>query len=292
MWVLYALLSAIFIATTDPIAKKVLTKTGDEYVVGWSCLLLSVPFLAIYYFSNRIAPVSPELIRIMVFYVLPFEVFAAFLYYRALKLTDISLSVPFLALTPIFVLLTGFLILGERVSLIGIAGIALIAIGVYSINIKAAKDGLLGPVKAILANKGSLYMALVSVIFSVTAVLSKKVMLLSSPQSAPLIYNLSISLALAPIVIYRLKKGTSVVGKGRAIILSYVALGLLSALSSICFFKAMSMTSAVYAVSIKRLSLLMSVGYGWLFFRERDVRIRLASTLCMVLGVAIILMSR
>ena len=292
MWVLYALLSAFFIATTDPIAKKVLLKTGDEYVVGWSCFLLSTPFLAIYCFSNKIVPVSPELIRIMVFYVLPFEVFAAFLYYRALKLTDISLSVPFLALTPVFVLLTGFLILDERVSPAGIAGIALITVGVYSINIKEAKGGLLGPIKAILANKGSLYMALVSVIFSVTAVLSKKVMLLSSPQSAPLIYNLSISLALAPIVIYRLKKGTSVVGKERAIILSYAALGLLSALSSIFFFKAMSMTSAVYAVSIKRLSLLMSVGYGWLFFRERDIHIRLASTLSMVLGVALILMSR
>lgn len=291
MWVLYALLSAFFIATTDPIAKKVLLKTGDEYLVGWSCLLLSTPFLALYYFSNRIAPVSPELVRIIVFYVLPFEFFAAFLYYRALKLTDISLSVPFLALTPIFVLLTGFLILGERVSRVGIAGIALIAIGVYSINIKEAKGGLLRPIKAIFANKGSLYMVLVSVIFSVTAAFSKKVMLLSSPQSAPLIYNLSISLALAPFVIYRLKRGTSVVGKDRGIILSYAALGLLSALSSIFFFKAISTTSAVYAVSIKRLSLLMSVGYGWLFFGERDVRIRLASTLCMILGIALILIS-
>jgi len=291
VWALYAFLSAFFIATTDPIAKKVLLKTGDEYVVGWSCLLLSTPFLALYYFSNKITPVSPELIRIMVFYVLPFEVFATFLYYRALKLTDISLSVPFLALTPIFVLLTGFLILGERVSHTGIAGIALITIGVYSINIKEIKGGLLGPIKAVLENKGSLYMVLVSVIFSVTAALSKKVMLLSSPQSAPLIYNLSISLALAPFVIYRLKKGASVVGKERGIILSYIALGLLSALSSIFFFKAISMSSAVYAVSIKRLSLLMSVGYGWLFFRERDIHIRLASTLCMVLGVALILTS-
>jgi drug/metabolite transporter (DMT)-like permease len=291
VWAIYALLSAIFIATTDPIAKKVLLKTGDEYVVGWSCLLLSAPFLAVYYFSNKITPISPEIVRVMVFYVLPFEVFAAFLYYRALKLTDISLSVPFLALTPIFVLLTGFLILGERIGPKGIAGITLIAIGVYSINIKAAKDGLLGPVKAIFANKGSLYMALVSVLFSVTAVLSKKVMLLSSPQSAPLIYNLSIGLALTPIVAYRLMRGASVMGKGRVMILSYVALGLFSALSSICFFKAISLTSAAYAVSIKRLSLLLSVGYGWLFFRERDVHIRLASTMCMVLGVALILIS-
>ncbi|MFH0764111.1 MAG: DMT family transporter [Candidatus Omnitrophota bacterium] len=126
MWALYALLSAIFAASTDPIAKRILSKTGDEYLVGWFSLLLSTPFLGLYFFSNKIAPVSPELIRTILLYVLPFEFFAAFLYYRALKLTDISLSVPFLALTPVFVMFTGLLFLGERIRPAGVAGIALI----------------------------------------------------------------------------------------------------------------------------------------------------------------------
>ncbi|MCX5686601.1 MAG: DMT family transporter [Candidatus Omnitrophica bacterium] len=291
MWVLYALLSAFFAASTDPIAKRILSKTGDEYLVGWFSILLSTPFLGIYFFSNKIAPVSPELIRIIILYVLPFEFFTAFLYYRALKLTDISLSVPFLALTPVFVVFTGLLFLGERIRPVGIAGIILITIGVYSINIKEARTSLAHPIKAIFANKGSRLMVLVAAIFSVTAVLSKKVMLLSSPQSIPFIYNLSIGLALTPLVAYRIRKGASAVSKDRGIILSYIAMGFLAAFSSIFYFKSISMASVAYAISIKRMSLLMSVGYGWLFFRERDIRIRFVSTLCMVLGVALILIS-
>jgi len=290
MWAIYAFLSAFFVATTDPIAKRNL-KADDEYVVGWMLLAVSSVFLGVYYFFYGTFRIGPGLVATLLA-IIPLEILASILYYRALKLTDISLSVPFLALTPVFVVLTGFLVLGERVSPAGTIGIVLIAIGVYSLNIKEAKYGWTTPIRAIFLNRGSVYMLAVAFVFSVSASVSKRVMLLSSPEQAPFIYNFSIAVAMAPIIVYRLASGRSVLSRDRRSIISYAALGLFAALSSIFFFKSMSCANVAYAISIKRLSLLISVGYGWLFFRERDVHIRLVSTVCMVLGIGMILICR
>lgn len=290
MWVVYALLSAFFVATTDPIAKKVLSKNNDEYLVGWMALLLSTPFLAIFYFSHRTAPFNAALVKTLLL-VLPFEVLAAILYYKALKAADISLSVPFLALTPVFTIGTAFFLLRERVHALGIAGIVLITAGVYSLNLREAKYGFVNPIKAVFINKGSFYMALVALIFSVTSTMSKKAMLLSSPESIPFIYNLSISLVMAPLILYRLNKRHSVLNREARTILCYIGLGFFAALSSIFYFKSVSLANVAYAVSIKRLSLLMSVAYGWFFFKEGDIHIRFFSTLCMLAGVVFIVIS-
>jgi len=287
MWVIYALLSAFFVAASDPIAKKALGQSGDEYVMGLANFLFSLPFLAVLFFSYKAAPLSPGLIKTLLA-VIPFEILAAVLYYRALKLTDISLSVPFLALTPLFVLITGPALLGEHIRPAGVAGIMLITVGAYSLNLKDAKTGFTHPVKAIFRNKGSLYMVIVALIFSITAAMSKKAMLFSNPGSIPFLYNMSVALAMLPLVLYRIISGRSRINSGPNALLVYCIMGLLTALSSIFYFKSIALANVAYAVSIKRISLLMSVGYGWIFFKERDIHIRFASTFCMFLGVVLI----
>ena len=290
MWVIFALLSAFFVATTDPIAKHIL-KDGDEYFLAWALLLFSTPFLAILYFSNPLVSFSPELVKTILI-VVPIEVVSCFLYFKALKLTDISLSVPFLALTPIFVIFTGLLLLGERVSPSGAVGIVMITIGVYSINLKEARHGFVHPIKAIFFNRGSFYMVIVALLFSLTSTLSKKALLCATPESIPFIYNISITIGMTPVILYRRRKGILRIPCERRAIWPYVLLGLLTALSNIFYFQAVALASVAYTIAIKRLSLLMSVGYGWLIFRERDIRVRFLSTLCMVIGVVLIILSR
>ena len=61
MWAIYALLSAFFVATTDPIAKKIMGRASDEYIIGWLILFFSVPFLGIVYFSHSFLPFKSSL---------------------------------------------------------------------------------------------------------------------------------------------------------------------------------------------------------------------------------------
>ena len=82
--------------------------------------------------------------------------FATFLsYMRAIKVSPLSLTIPFLAFTLAFVMLTGYLLLGETLDTWGILGIALIVAGSYVLNLSKMKDEWLNPWKAIFKEQGS-----------------------------------------------------------------------------------------------------------------------------------------
>ena len=289
MWAFYALLSAFFAATIDPVAKVALKKS-DEYLVGWFGLLFSLPFLAVPFFAGKAPAFSPALFRI-IFIAMPFEVLATIFYYKAIRSADISASVPFLSITPVFSAILAYFLMGERIGRQGILGICLISVGVYSMNIKEAKYGLIHPLKAIFSNKGSLYMAFVALLFGVTSTVSKMAMLQMTPETIAFVYVFSVAVSLSPIIFYRVHKGLSKIERGGAAYARYILMGVLSALASFTYFMSVSMANLAYTISIKRMSLLMSIGYGWFLFKERDVHIRFLSTLCMCAGVILIFMA-
>jgi drug/metabolite transporter (DMT)-like permease len=66
---------------------------------------------------------------------LTLETLAFYGYRQALKEIPLSLSLPFLAFTPAFIVLNGWMLLGETVSLTGLLGIFLIMAGLYCLNI-------------------------------------------------------------------------------------------------------------------------------------------------------------
>ncbi len=75
-----------------------------------------------------------------IFLLLPLEIAALFLYLRAIARSPLSLTAPLLSLTPVFLLANGWLILGERASRIGFAGVALIAAGTYFLSFGSVGD--------------------------------------------------------------------------------------------------------------------------------------------------------
>lgn len=81
-------------------------------------------------------------------FAIPCDIVALLLYMRALKVSPMSLTVPFLALTPVFMLFTSFLLLGELPSSLGLTGILLIAAGAYLLNVHTSKRGLWQPLRA------------------------------------------------------------------------------------------------------------------------------------------------
>ena len=56
------------------------------------------------------------------------------LFQRALQLSPVSLSVPYLAFTPAMLLVTSYFILGERPEPVGVAGVVVMTAGAYGLN--------------------------------------------------------------------------------------------------------------------------------------------------------------
>ena len=61
---------------------------------------------------------------------IPIDIIALILYQRAIKISPLSLTLPFLAFTPVFVVVTSFVLLKEIPDINSLVGIVLVFLGV------------------------------------------------------------------------------------------------------------------------------------------------------------------
>jgi drug/metabolite transporter (DMT)-like permease len=284
-WVILSLVSAFTLATSDALSKKALERS-DEYLVAWFRLLFSLPLLIV---ILVILPV-PQLD--MIFYAafclsLPLEIIAMVLYIKALKSSPLSLTLPFLSLTPVFLILVSYVVLGEKVSLQGGVGILLIAAGSYILNLHEVRKGFLQPLLAVGREKGSLFMIGVAIIYSITSSLGKLAIEHSSALFFGSLYFVTVTIVFAPLALW-FGKGDirCFIGKGRFLLL--IAPGLLYTAMIVSHMIAISLTKVAYMISLKRMSLIIGIVYGYLLFREKHIRERLSGALLMFIGFVLI----
>lgn len=288
-WVILSLASAFFLATSDALAKKAV-QDESEYLVAWFRLLFTLPILLI---TLLFVP-WPELDRdfyIAFIIALPVELITIILYVKALKLSPLSLTVPFLALTPVFLISVSYLLLGEVVSPAGAGGILLIASGGYILNIHTLGKGLLEPVRSIVREKGALLMIGVALLYSVTSSLGKIAITHSSPLFFGATYFIALNIAFIPIALLSGRgSAKEFIRTGKYKRLFYP--GVFYALMVVTHMEAMSMTKVAYMISVKRTSLLMGVIYGYVLFQEKHMKGRFVGALLMFAGFVLVVSSR
>ena len=69
---------------------------------------------------------------------------------------------------------------------------------------------------------------------------------------------------------------------------TFFLLGLLAAVMILSQFTAISMTVASYVIAIKRAGMILSVVFGYLFFKEKHLRARLTGAMLMTAGVIVL----
>ncbi len=284
-WVSLSLASAFFLATSDALAKRAV-QNENEYLVAWFRLLFTLPALVI---TILLVP-FPKLDRdfyLSFFIALPVELVTIILYIKALKLSPLSLSVPFLALTPVFLVSVSYLVLGEKVSLSGSVGILLIATGGYILNIDKHRKGCFEPIRLIFREKGAMLMIGVALLYSVTSSLGKVAIMHSSPLFFGASYFIALNIAFAPIALWKRRNILGdFVRKGKFISLFFP--GMFYALMIITHMEAMKLTKVAYMISVKRTSLLMSVLYGYFLLQEENIRSRFLGALLMFAGFVLV----
>lgn len=287
LWVLWALTSAFSLATSDALIKKALF-THDEYVIAWLRPLLALPFLAVWLLFIPV-PTLDSTFFIASLIALPLEIVAIIFYIKALKVSPLSLTLPFLSLTPVFLIVIPYLILGEKVSLTGAIGVLLIAFGGYTLHIKKVKKGILAPLVAIKKEKGSLFMIIVALIYSITSALGKLAIEHSSPIFFGVVYSTTLVIVFTPIVLYKSREGLKMMFHSGAVKASILP-GMFYSVVVISHMIAVSLTKVAYMVSVKRLSILIGVVYGYIFFKESDILERLTGASLMLAGFVLIVL--
>jgi drug/metabolite transporter (DMT)-like permease len=286
-WILMALIAALTGGTSDALTKKAL-QLHDEYTIAWLRQLVVVLFLAPCLFFIPIPALDGDFYKAF-FAALPFEVIAYILYMKAIKISPLSLTVPFLSLTPVCLIIIPYIMLGELVSFRGGIGILMIALGSYTLNLKEIGKGFLEPIKAIGKEKGSVFMIIVAILYGFTNTFGKHAINHSSALFFGVTYNLAFFIVLSP-VIFKVGKIHS---HGRickeSLKISFLP-GFFAAVTTIFYTIAMSLANVAYSVAVSRLSLLVGVIYGHFLFKETGFRERLVGTTLMLIGFLIIVL--
>ena len=282
LWFFLALATAMSVAARDVSIKTYKEIDPPEIAVlelAWAlpCFLLGSLIVEI--------PPLDQTFWWSFFISIPINIIAYVLYLYAIKISPISLSVPFLAFTPVFMILTGFFILAETVNIWGAIGIVLIVLGGYLLHFTRNQGGMLAPLSAFAREKGSWLMLIVAILFSFAAVIGKKAILHSSPlffsYTFFLVFNL---IVLGGFALFRridwskIRRNTPRgiwLGTLLMIHISFHSLAIVNA-------------TAVYMVAVKRSSILFAVLLSWLILREANIKYRGLGTLLMFVGMLFI----
>jgi len=283
VWFIFAFLTALFEATKDVFSKKSL-KDIDEYVVAWSLPFFALPFLLPLLLFTKI-PALGEQFWLALFTGGSLYAITLILYMKAIKSSDLSITVPMLTFTPLFLLITSPLIVGEFPSIFGLTGIFLIVTGSYLLNINKETQGYFAPFKALLKEKGPRLMLAVAFIWSITSNIDKIGLQNSSPLFWVIAVDAFVALLLFPLCKSR---GSGKTTQVHANLRALLKVGLFGGLTSVCQMTAISLTLVAYVISIKRTSAIMGVLFGYLVFKEKGIRERLVGVIVMVLGVLFI----
>ena len=170
-WFALSLVTALAVASCDACLKKwfshlnAVEMTLLPLVYSLPVMLISLPWIDI--------PPLDYAFYVLFAVSMPLTMIPMILYMKAIKTSPMSLTVPYLAFTPVFIIGTGYLFLGEQVDRWGVTGILTVCAGGYVLNINARDRSLFDPLLAVFKETGSWLMLIVSFIFSLSAVVGK-----------------------------------------------------------------------------------------------------------------------
>jgi drug/metabolite transporter (DMT)-like permease len=287
-WLPLSLLCAFSLAAADAATKAWLR---DYSARELSLVRLGVTGLLMAPLLTDLAPLAslPRAFWLWIVALVPLEVAAMLLYMQAIRDHPLSLTLPYLAFTPVFVILTGFVLLGERVSPKGAGGVLLVVIGAWLLNVRHARlrewRSWGAPLAAILYEPGSRMMLAVALLYSLTATMGKGALQYMAPRHFGAFY-----FAVLGAVV------TLLFAAPRPAILRTIwrrpwgvlAVTAFNATMVYTHFLAIQRVEVAYMIAVKRTSLLFGILYGALFFRERDLASHLLAGALMVVGVFLI----
>lgn len=286
MAIVICMISGIFWAFFDLSRKITLKKISP------STLLIIFSFVQLIIFSiwinfenyqiNFVPYIFPGLLLIVI------SIISAFLFLKALSISELGLSIPLLSFSPLFSTILSSIILDENLRKLQYFGIGLIIFGTIILYSRSFSiPDIFKSLTYIVKNKGARYMILVSLIWSLTPILDKICFKYSSMNIHGFIQSFGILIVL--IMINRESFFDDLQSiKGSFFIICITML--VGTIATIFQFFAISLTFVSIMESIKRsVGQVLSVIFGTIYFNERITYQKILGVIILSLGVFVIL---
>lgn len=260
---------------------------GGYEVMAWSTLV-SVTGLALARLldPNPAVISDPRPLTGLLFFCLIGGSAANLCYFKALQLAPLSVAMPVLSLSPVFMTLTSWWMLGERATAAGLAGIFVILAGTCLIYLGNREP----PESGTSSKLGFVFALATSAIWSVTSNLDKQAVRLADP----ILYPLLLQTLFLPVFFYVARR-TSPGGKLRLSLPSpawpwIIAAGLCEVVLIVAQMTAILQTHVAYVIAVKRAGAVLAVILGWKVLGETNISRRLTGALLIASGVAVLLL--
>ena len=290
LWFLFALGGAVSQAVYAGMVKRLLTGKQIYLLAGISFLSASLLLSAIVLFVG--VPVTGPGLAPAVLGTVAINIIATILLYRALTKSDLCLCIPMLAFTPVFLLVTSFLILGEVPTPAGALGMVLVASGAYILHLDPVVRGpvaLAIPFRRLFSDRGVQSMLGVAFLFSISVNFDKQVVENSDPFFGSVLVFLLLALAfLILAALDRRGRKDIVPVTPLCLLLAYPAVGFVLVWEIVMINIAYTMAIVPYVISVKRLAIVFSVLFGLLIFQEEFSWGRILGAVIMVAGAGMI----
>ena len=285
MWLVFAFGSAFFAGVTSILAKCGIRKTDSTVATAIRTIVVLVfSWLMVFVVGSQkqIGRIEGKTLLFLVLSGLATG--ASWLcYFKALQLGDINKVVPIDKSSTILTILLAFLFLHEAVSLPKIIGVVLIAIGTFLMIEK--RDVNPGQAKG----KGWLLYAVGAAVFaSLTSILGK-VGISGVESNLGTAIRTVVVLAMSWVMVFATGKQKTVRNIPKKE-LGFICLsGLATGASWLCYYRALQDGLASVVVPIDKLSILVTILFSYLVFRERLSKRAFAGLLAIVVGTLVML---
>ena len=287
--IILVLLSALFHALRSLFTKE----SGDKQVFLWLYSIVALLFFLplFIFFVFRAGITNPE-----AYFWCAGSGFIHFLYWifltSAYKEGDLSHVYPIMRSSPALVLVFAVFFLGEQVSLEGAAGILLVAIGVYIINMRQLTgQEFLEPFRSIVSDRSTRFAFFTLISVALYSIVDKMAVNYMHPILFAFLHLLCGMCYYTPYIL--LTKKADVIkkewrtGSARAIVA-----GVIGIIGYSLILIAFTIERVSYIVSLRQLSVVFAVLMGGFWLKERHTVIRLTGAVVIFAGCFMISVAR
>jgi uncharacterized membrane protein len=288
MWFFEALFFSLWTAVSVFLIKKWSSKIPSSALILFT-FLFTLPWMVILILITGGFPKTGMMFYLFMLGSAIFDVIAFYSYFRAIKLSEISLIGPISSFGPVFTTLFAFIALNEAPSGFRLIGILLIVVGSYILNLVSnKKDNLFASFINPFRNKGVLLALFAAFLWSITPIFQKQAIFLTN-TTTPLFASF---VGMIFVTIYFLSTNFSAFKKYKQDIKSnlpaLIIYGLGSAIAQLAAYSAFASSYLGYVTAIMRSSGIFTVIIGGIFLKEKTIGKKIIGSLIMLAGVLLL----
>jgi drug/metabolite transporter (DMT)-like permease len=194
--------------------------------------------------------------------------------------------------SPALVLIIAVLLLGEQVSLQGVAGILLVAVGVYIINMRQISgQELLAPVKSMAYDRSTQFAFLTLISVALYSIVDKMAVAHIHPILFSFFHLFCGMCYYTPYIAFT-KNAAQIKKEWKSGTVRIIMAGIIGIVGYAFILVAFTIERVSYIVSLRQISVVFAVLMGSYFLKERHGGIRLAGSLIIFVGGFLISLAR